>query len=113
MSTKNTTWTAPSASVRGPASDEYLAHARVAQVERQLVLGATEGELRQLDQEHHRRARYDAVCERVDAEEGRREDREEDLHAVVDKGSDGAREELPVRLQHARDERRQPHEDRD
>jgi hypothetical protein len=100
VSTKNTTWTAPSASVRGPASRKIS------------VLRPTEGELRELDEEHHRRARDDAVRERVDPDERGGEEREEDLHPVVHERRDRAGEELTVRLQHAGHERREPHEDR-
>ena len=96
----------------GTSEQEDLAHAGVSEIEGQLVLRATEGELRELDEEHHRGARDDAIRERVDPDERGREQREEDLDAVVDERRDRTGEELTVRLQDAGHERRKAHEDR-
>src|SRR2546423_636065 len=119
VSTKNTIWTAPSASVRGPArrmtsrtpacdrSSENeergrggtgrandIANAGMRQVQRERVGGGREGELGKRDEPHHKSADDDADRDRVDTEEGVPELGEQDDHEVVDKRRCRAREEL-------------------
>ena len=82
------------------------------EVQRERVAGAAEGELGKLNEPHHQSAHDDADRDCMDAEEGIPELREQDDHEVVDKRGCRAREELPVRVEDARRQRRQAHEDR-
>src|SRR6267142_4718531 len=80
-------------------------------IQRERVAGATERELGKLDEPHDERSDDDPDRDRMDAEERIAELSEQDDDEVVDKRGRRAREELTVRVEDSRRERREAHED--